>query len=146
MSDRARWDTDTSGHGVASGRDLVPDALRLADALGEPDWIAEDPQVHLVPHIERSCVAAGSPVRLTGWFVEEDGTLVVRLTAAAGSLDRPSRRLAVFGVVASLAESRTTLHQRPDGAFDVITGVLDGDIEFAPHGHRLRIVVDDAPA
>ncbi len=142
---RPRWDTDTIGHGVASGRDLVPDAVHIAEALRGPDWIAEDPGVHLVPHIERACAAAGSRVRLDGWSVEDDGTLVVRLAATEGSLDRPSRRLAALAVVASVAESRTTIHQRPDGVFDVITGVLDGDTEFAPHGHRLRIVVEDAP-
>lgn len=146
MSFRARWDTDTRGRGVASARELAPDALRLAEALGGPDWIAEDPEVHLLPHIERACSVAGSPVRLEGWSVDEEGTLLVRLAATTGSLDRPSRRLAVYGVVASVAESRTTIHVRADGAFDVATGVLDGDTEFAPHGHRMRIVVQDAPA
>lgn len=120
----------------------------MVEALGEPDWIAEEPEAHLVPHIERVCGVPGSTVRLAGWSVEDAGTLVVRLVAADGAsaLDRRSRGAAALGVVAAVAETRTVIHERPDGAFDVVTGVIDGDTDFAAHGHRLRIVLEEAPA
>jgi hypothetical protein len=54
-----RWDTDERGHGIADGSAFAPGVHRLAEALAEEAWVAEEPDLHLFPHIERACVAAG---------------------------------------------------------------------------------------
>ncbi len=40
-----RWDGDERGKGVADARALAPGAGELADAMQEPDWVAESPVV-----------------------------------------------------------------------------------------------------
>ncbi len=64
-----RWDTDTIGHGVADGTAFAPGVQRLLDALQRPDWVAEDPDAHLLPHLRRVYEAAASPWKLlaTEW-------------------------------------------------------------------------------
>src|SRR5687768_1478367 len=56
-----RWDTDERGRGVADGGWIAPDVRRLLDTLAEPGWVAEDPDIHLLPHLRRACQEAGSP-------------------------------------------------------------------------------------
>jgi len=48
-----RWDSDERGHGVAGAAAAVPALDRLRDAMLEPDWLTEKPEVHLLPHSER---------------------------------------------------------------------------------------------
>ena len=50
---KRRWDIDEIGHGIASGRAFTPDVQRLEAALELPDWIAEQPEAHLLPHIRQ---------------------------------------------------------------------------------------------
>ncbi len=141
MTIRPRWDIDEVGHGMASGADVAPDAELLAAALRLDDWIAEQPEAHLLPHIERACADRASLARLAGWSVDADGTLVVRLEPVSPDLDRGAWRTFVFGLVGAVAESRTLVRVERDGyTVDVVTGVVDGDTAFAAHGHRLRIV------
>jgi len=142
MTAARRWDVDSRGRGIAGAPDLAPEARRLADALDLADWIAEEPEVHLVPHIERVCAATESPVELAGWSVDAHGTLVVRLLPRA-PLDRRAQRSAAYAVIAAMGESRALIRELPDGdSWDVVTGVLDGDTDFAAHGHRLRIIIE----
>jgi hypothetical protein len=47
-----RWDGDTRGRGIGDAAQLVPGAGELVEAFGQPDWVAEDPQLHLRPHVE----------------------------------------------------------------------------------------------
>src|SRR6266508_1342165 len=56
---RRRWDGDERGHGVAGGESHKPHALRLVKALELPDWVAEDPELHLLPHLERAALGLG---------------------------------------------------------------------------------------
>jgi hypothetical protein len=142
MSDGRRWDTDQRGHGVAGASDLASDTRRLADALDLPDWIAEEPEAHLLPQIERACATNGSPARLADWSVDADGTLLVRLVNET-PLDRRARRAIAYGIIAAVAESRTLVHEHATGdIWEVVTGVLDGDTDFSAHGHRLRLTVE----
>ena len=140
MTHPRRWDTDRVGHGLAGAPDIADDAARLAEVLRWPDWIAEDPETHLVPHIERVCTEPGSDVSLAGWSVDGDGTLVVRLRTSEPAVDRRTWRTLALGVVAAIAETRLLVREDPTTqVLDVVTGVLDGDTDFAAHGHRLRI-------
>ena len=53
-----RWDDDERGHGVADAHQLVAGALELVAAFDERDWVAEDPELHLKPHVDAWCEAA----------------------------------------------------------------------------------------
>ena len=51
----ARWDSDSRGVGVGDATQLVPGAEELVAAFREPAWVAEDPELHLRPHVEAWC-------------------------------------------------------------------------------------------
>jgi hypothetical protein len=40
---------------VASAASEVPALDRLRGEMLEPDWVAEQPDLHLLPHIRRAC-------------------------------------------------------------------------------------------
>jgi hypothetical protein len=139
---RRRWDIDERGHGVADAAAQVPELERLRAAMLEPDWVTEQPDVHLLPHIERACV--------------EQGWTVVRAEVVDAILDvevrAPGARTptaAAYTLLGTFAEPgthvATTTHDvGREIAVTITTGVLEGDSEFAPHGHvvRLRVRTD----
>jgi hypothetical protein len=143
MVAKQRWDNDTRGRGVADGGWIAPGVRRLLSALAEAEWVAEEPDVHLLPHLRRACEAAGSPWRLTGTAVR-DGIYVVAL-----EWTRPEPRLNLlradaFALVGTVAEGATFVEQRiGEEAVEmhVVTGMLDGDAPFKEHGHLLRLQV-----
>jgi hypothetical protein len=138
---RRRWDIDERGHGVASAESAVPDLDRLRDAMLEPDWVTEDPEMHLLPHVRRVCVERG-------WDIARadvaDAVLLIDVSAPASTVRSP--REAAFALLGSFAEASTHVVERsPDVGRDVelfvTTGMLEGDGVFAPHGHTVRIRV-----
>ena len=50
-----RWDSDQRGYGVGDAAQLVPGARELVAAFGQSDWVAEQPEIHLRPHVEVWC-------------------------------------------------------------------------------------------
>ena len=66
-----RWDTDTRGRGIGDGEWIVPAVQRLLAALASPGWVAEEPDVHLLPHLRLACDAPGSPWALKGAELQE---------------------------------------------------------------------------
>ena len=138
-----RWDPDERGIGVGDARAHldVLDALRRAAA--EPGWVAEDPEEHLGPHLH----AAAGALAIDTEVAAPDGTFEVRLRwAGPADPDRGSVRAAVFGMIESVAESTTLVHERrgPDElVFEVVTGTLAGEGPFASHGHTLRLRIRD---
>jgi hypothetical protein len=141
-----RWDPDERGIGVADARahlDVI-DALRRAAAV--PGWVAEEPEMHLGPHLH----AASGALAIDRDMAAPDGTFEVRLRWIGPSgPDRGSVRAAVFGMIESVAESTTLVHERrePDDLiFDVVTGTLAGEGPFASHGHTLRLRIRDPRA
>lgn len=135
-----RWEGDERGRGTADARPLAGGARELLAAMEAEAWVAEEPEAHLLPHLERA--VAESPFELLGSRTEDDGTFVVDLRwRGNGSIG--AVRQAVFALVGSFAESATYVRQRRDGdtvAFEVATGMLD-DGTFAPHGHTVRFDV-----
>jgi hypothetical protein len=134
---KRRWDIDERGHGIADARQFADGARELVAAMETTDWVAEEPEAHLLPHIRRTC--EGSPLSLVGAEVAEDGVLVVELRWEAGD---ESHRPDVWRVIGSFAESASYLHQWSENGtdvFDVVTGMLAGQTAFAPHGHTVRI-------
>jgi hypothetical protein len=136
---RRRWDIDTRGEGVGDGSRLAPGARELVDALETPLWVAEDPHLHLFPHLRRRCEDAAFPLDLEEVAVEDDGTYVVRVRWSGA--DGRGAQAAVFALLGEIAESATYVRKRRDGVYEVATGVLEGDSEFAPHGHTLVLHV-----
>ena len=138
-----RWDGDQTGHGIADGEPFTPAVRRLLDAMVMPDWVAEDPDAHLLPHLRSWCEEPDSPWSLLS--AELDGAMYVvtldwlRQGAGIGRL-----RADVFALIGSVAELSTHVHQRVAGdeaEYDVTTGMLDGESWFRGHGHVLRLRV-----
>lgn len=139
---RPRWDIDERGRGVASADAYLDHADALRAAMSEPDWVAEDPDVHLLPHIRRFC--DGSDVlRLDDWSIEA-GVLVLDLSSERSGGERHA---AVYALIGTFAEPATLVRQlTQDRDYVVVTGVLEGDSQFAPHGHTVLVRVGGTPA
>jgi hypothetical protein len=134
---KQRWDTDDRGRGAASAAAFTPGLERLLDAARQPNWVAEDPELHLLPQVNRLCVERG-------WTVSaevDDGVLVLAVRLPAGT-DRRELRAAGYALVGTFSEESTHLEQRQSDAvleLDVVTGMPDGSGQFAPHGHTVRL-------
>jgi hypothetical protein len=136
-----RWDSDERGRGVADARASLPAIQQLAELAGSDDWVAEDPEAHLLPGLRERLEI--SSLTIESVEVDPDGALRVRLTY----LHKPSRRQlrqsvwAILGGVAELAtfvrETRTS-----DGvSFEVVTGNPTDEGPFATHGHVIRLEI-----
>jgi hypothetical protein len=145
---RPRWDIDERGRGVTDAVRFSPDIHALSAAMHEPDWIAEDPEAHLLPHLERAIAASNGEWRILETH-NDDGLLELVLAWTPGKgadSGRPkaSLRASAFGLIGTVAESASLVRQRVsprETVFDVTTGMLDGDGPFGPHGHLLRLRV-----
>ena len=140
-----RWEGDTVGHGIAAGSVIAPDVERFLSTLSEPLWVAEAPEVHLLPHLERACAAPESPWQLVDATLDDDAVyqVTLRWLQPGGHLRR--LRGDVFALIGSIAESATYVQQRVTTddvvIYDVCTGMLAGDSPFRPHGHLMRLTV-----
>jgi uncharacterized protein YihD (DUF1040 family) len=137
---RKRWDNDERGHGVASAAASVEDLDRLRTAMLEPDWVAEEPDLHLLPHIRRLCDERSWTLARAD--VVED-VLEVEVVVAPAAVE-PTE--AAFTVLGTFAEASThVVVQAAEAGKSVellaTTGMLEGDGAFAPHGHTVRIAV-----
>ena len=105
-----------------------------------PDWVAEAPDLHLLPHVERICEANGW--RVTRADVVDD---VLEVEVVTGGESRGELRAAAFVLIGSFAEASTHVvaTSRDGSSVDVTatTGTLEGDSAFAPHGHVVRLSV-----
>ena len=140
---RRRWDTDERGAGIGGGSVALPALDELRAALSAPDWVAEEPELHLLPHLERAAAELG--IRLTSDSVGP-GHLRVRLDEAVTSPGE--RRHLAYLMIAAIAESSTIVQERvtSDGTeYLVATGMVGDDQTFAAHGHLVTIVMT-APA
>ena len=109
--------------------------------MSEPDWVAEDPDAHLLPHVQRLCEKRGW--ELTRADVADD-VLEVDVVAPAATVRSP--REAAFSLLGTFAEASTHVVERSTDVrkeveLFVTTGMLEGDGVFAPHGHTVRISV-----
>ena len=147
-----RWEGDERGEGVADATGFVAGVFELVDAMRSPSWVAEEPGVHLLPHIERACrtlLLEVEDARLSA-----DGSFDVHLSWTGQGWRVGEIRAAVFALVGSFAEIATYVRQRRVTTenrdetllFEIVTGILDdGDNVFAPHGHTVQISVSPAP-
>ena len=73
-----RWDGDERGEGVADATAFAAGAVELVDAMRLPRWVAEEPEMHLLPHIERACQAL--PFEIESADVTAEGSYDLRLS------------------------------------------------------------------
>lgn len=123
---------------------MLPYVEELRDFVTTADWITEDPEAHLLPHVER--LIAGQPdVTLTASRVVS-GTLELDLVFR-GQASRGEVRQLAYRIVAAVAEGVTLVRQVGDpdnGVFEAVTGMPSSEA-FATHGHTLRIRVRQQP-
>lgn len=150
-----RWEGDSKGSGVADATWLLHGAAEMLEAMGRPDWVAEDAEAHLLPDLERWCARPESPLRVKRTMTAPNGCFEVALEWEGEAGDIAAVRTECFGLIGSIAESASYVRQRlPPGATDVdnggvgrefvielATGMLDADTPFASHGHTLRLRV-----
>ena len=145
-----RWDGDSRGYGVGDAAQLVAGATDLVAAFSQPGWLAEQPEIHLRPHIEAWCQRDQRLGLVDAHTDDRDGYILdLEWRGAPGGVG--AVRAAVFALIGSFAESGTYVRQRRvrDGGddpamklrFEVGTGELAPDAEFAPHGHVVVIEV-----
>jgi hypothetical protein len=146
MSDsRKRWDTDDRFTGVADASAFAPAVEELAALARRPGWVAEDPEIHLVPHLHS---ARADGVRIVEIGTGEDGVLAVVAECDRGASRGELRRRA-WVLLGTIAEPAASVRERRDGdaaVFEVVTGIPDGAGPFASHGHTLRLTLRPATA
>jgi hypothetical protein len=139
----ARWEHDTRGTGVGDGRWIAAHVEQLGAALAVPGWVAESPEEHLLPHLERAVAAKSSPWRLTNTSMT-DGLFEVTLEWDADVPRLRQLRVDAVRLIAEIAEGTTFIHQiiAEDAIeYHVVTGQLAESTAFVPHGHLIRLIV-----
>jgi hypothetical protein len=136
-----RWDTDIRGEGIGDGHWIVPAVRQLLEALAAPGWVAEEPDVHLLPHLRQACAAPGSPWTFIGAELQ-DAVYVVTLEWSRSQPGLHRLRADAVALIGTVAEGSTFVQQRVierEIEYHVTTGMLEGDSPFAPHGHLLLL-------
>ena len=111
----------------------------LKAAMLEPDWVTEEPDLHLLPRIERASAAHG-------WSVVRADVVDAVLDVEVHAPGARNPTEAAFLLLGTFAEPAThvatTTHDvGREIAVTITTGVLEGDSHFAPHGHVVRLHV-----
>jgi hypothetical protein len=129
---------------------LVSGVSELVAAFSQPMWVAEQPELHLLPHVDAWC-RQDRRLALTGAKTEGTHAYVLDLEWRGASGSVGAARMAVFSLIGSFAESATYVRQRRvagdgDGSaielqFEVGTGELAPEASFEPHGHVVLINV-----
>ena len=120
---------------------MVPWVDELRELLVTADWVTEEPEMHLLPHLERAIAqesnATLASTRVAAGVLELDVDL--HEEASPGATRALAHRL-----IAAVAEGVTLVRQTGNhrvAAFDVVTGTPPATSSFATHGHTLRIRV-----
>ncbi len=143
-SRRPRWDGDPTGIGIGDAREIVPVLDALRERAVEPGWVAEDPELHLLPHIVAAAASTGRVV-IAGTVTDAAGSFVVDLSwNGDAEPDRKAIRTALYAMVGAIAETTIAIHEPPAAGgreIELVTGSTEATA-FAPHGHvvRLRLV------
>ena len=145
-----RWDGDSRGRGIGDAAQLAPGASELIAAFTDTAWVAEEPELHLRPHVDAWCEREGR-LALSDAYSDERHAYVLELEWRGASAGVGEARATVFSLIGSFAESATYVRQRrveDDGngsrqklQFEVGTGELAPDAQFEPHGHVVLINV-----
>ena len=142
---RKRWDSDDRFTGMADASAFAPAVEELAALAHRPGWVAEDPGIHLAPHLRSASVDG---VRITQIRTGQDGVLAVDAECDRDASRGELRRRA-WVLLGTVAEPAASVRERRDGVaavFEVVTGIPDGAGPFASHGHTLRLTFTPATA
>jgi hypothetical protein len=137
-----RWDTDERGRGDADARASLPAIQQLAELAGSDDWVAEDPEAHLLPGLRERVEISSLTIQFVG--VDPDGALRVRL-ASRNKQSRRELRESVWSIVGGVAELATFVRETRASdrvSFEVVTGNPRDEGPFATHGHAIRLEVE----
>ena len=140
---RKRWDTDGRFTGVADASAFAPAVEELAALARRPGWVAEDPEMHLAPHLRGANVDG---VRIAEIRTGEDGVLSVTAASDPGA-GRGELRRRAWGLLGAVAEPAASVRERREGdavVLEVVTGIPDGAGPFTSHGHTLRLTLTPA--
>ena len=145
-----RWDGDERGEGIADALLFVPGVEELLTEMRRPAWVAEEPELHLLPHVQRSCESL--PLQFVDARASEDGAFDIELGWTGQMQGIAAVRAAVFSLVGGFAEVYTYIRQRRSNAegigeivtFEIVTGILGEESSFIPHGHTIRVSVTGA--
>ena len=137
---RKRWDTDDRLTGVADASAFATGIEELAALARRPRWVAEDPELHLVPHLRRASVDG---LRIGEIRTVQDGVLAVTAECDQGASRGELRRLAwaLLGTIAEPAASVRERHDDDAAIYEVVTGIPDDAGPFASHGHTVRLTL-----
>jgi len=137
---RKRWDTDDRFTGVADASAFAPAVEELAALARRPRWIAEDPELHLAPHLR---VASVDGLRVGEIRAVREGVLAVTAECDRGTSRGELRRLAwaLLGTIAEPAASVRERHEGEAAIYEVVTGIPDNAGPFASHGHTIRLTL-----
>ncbi|HEY2602045.1 MAG TPA: hypothetical protein VGI67_10845 [Thermoleophilaceae bacterium] len=141
-----RWEGDERGHGEGDASRLRPGAEQLVSAMALADWVAEQPDVHLSPHL-LSWLEHSDDFALDAVGSDETGAFVLRLSWQGRLGDLRGLRAAAFALLGQVAESATYVRQRRGEdrvLFEAATGMVGDDTQFAPHGHVIVLDVRGA--
>lgn len=144
---RQRWDTDDRYHGIADAIAFAAPIDELAALARRADWVAEEPEAHLLPHLTDVSARGITGLRLIRTSSDADGVLTAELEHPAGASRGDIRRnaWAYIGAIAELATSVREHHAGDQVCFDIVTGMPDDPgLPFASHGHTVRLVVRPA--
>ena len=144
-----RWDTDERGRGIGTARQYVSAVERLAADMSSPDWIAEEPEIHLLPHLRAAIDAESKPWRILSTSSGPDGIFTVELSWLGARPTHRALRSDFFALLGAIAESSTHVRERRSGnslEFEVATGLLDGDGGWRGHGHLILFRVGQSTA
>jgi hypothetical protein len=105
--------------------------------MTRPDWVAEQPELHLSPHL-RSWLEHNDVFTLESAECDDAGAFVLTLTWNGRAGDIGGLRATAFELLGQVAESATYVRQRRGEGrvvFEAATGMVGEDSHFAPHGH-----------
>ena len=100
-----RWDGDNRGRGIGDAAQLVPGANELVAAFTQSGWVAEDPELHLRPHVEAWCQRDQRLV-LTDAFSDDVNAYILELQWCGASAGPGPARATVFSLIGSFAKAR----------------------------------------
>jgi hypothetical protein len=111
-----------------------------------PDWVAEQPEVHLSPHL-RGWLEHHDEFTLDNMEADGEGAFVLDLAWQGRMGDLRGLRAAAYSLIGSVAETASYVRQRRgEGviAYEVATGIVGDDAHFATHGHVLILRISGA--
>jgi hypothetical protein len=131
-----RWDGDERGEGIADALLFVPGVEELLAEMRSPAWVAEEPELHLLPHVQRSCESL--PLQFVDARASEDGSFDIELGWTGQMQGIAAVRAAVYSLVGGFAEVYTYIRQRRSNAegtgeivtFEIVTGILGEETQL----------------